>query len=238
MSKLIAEAVANAKPGEHVCQFCDKGFVKESTLAAHQCEPKRRAQQRNEVGVNLAYQSWIRFYELTQGSAKLKTYDDFCKSQFYAAFVKFGRYCHNIRAINASRFIDYVIKNNFKLDHWCRDQIYERYLLELLRTESAEDALTRGIEFMQDWADEFQEQYYDYFRRTTTNRLVINIKNGRISPWIVYSCDSGMALLGDLTEEQIRMVWPYIDSDFWMKKLKNYMADAELAKTVLKEAGL
>jgi hypothetical protein len=237
-ANLIAEAVANAKEGDYICQFCNKGFVRENTLAAHQCEPKRRYQQKSEVGVSLAYQSWIRFYEISQGSAKLKTYDDFAKSQYYGAFVKFGRYCHSIKAINVNRFIDYVIKNNIKLDHWTKNQIYESYLIELLRTEAVEDALSRAIEHMQEWADEFQENYYDYFRKTTTNRLVKNIQHGRISPWIVYCCDSGNKLLSEFNEEQLRLVWHYIDSDFWQKKLKNYLADAELARHVLQEAGL
>lgn len=237
-SNLIAEAVANAKEGSFICQYCNKGFVKESTLTAHQCEPKRRAQQKTEVGVNLGYQAWIRFYEITQGSAKLKTYDDFVKSQYYGAFVKFGRYCHNIRVINASKFIDHVIKNNFKLDHWTRDIIYEKYLVELLRTEAAEDALSRGVEYMNEWAEENNDQYYNYFKTISTNRLVQVIKNGRISPWIIYSCDTGTALLSSLNEEQIMLVWHIIDSEFWTKKLKDYIADAELAKYVLKEAGL
>lgn len=238
MSNLIAEAVANAKPGECKCQYCGKGFVKESTLAAHQCEPKRRAQQKTEVGVSLAYQAWIRFFELTQGSAKLKTYDDFCKSQFYAAFVKFGRYCHSIRVINATRFIDFVIKNNIKLDHWCREQIYDKYLLQLLTTEAAEDALARAIEHMMEWAESTGEQYNDYFKSVSTNRLVSDIRNGRISAWCLYCCDTGSGALSQLNAEQITLIWAYIDSDLWSKRLRDYVADAELAKHILREAGL
>jgi hypothetical protein len=238
MSNLIAEAVANAKEGECKCQYCGKGFVKESTLAAHHCEPKRRAQQRTEVGVSLAYQAWIRFYELTQGSAKLKTYDDFCKSQFYSAFVKFGRYCHSIRAINATRFIDYVIKNNIKLDHWCREKIYDTYLLQLLATEAAEDALARGIEYMQSWAETNGSEFSDYFKSISTNRLTADIRSGRISAWCLYCCDTGTLALAELNTEQISLVWSYIDSDIWQKKLRDYPADAEMAKYILKEAGL
>lgn len=237
-ANLIAEAVANPIKGEHICQYCNKSFLKESTLTAHQCEPKRRAQQKTDIGVSLGYQAWIRFYEVSQGSAKLKTYDDFAKSQFYGAFVKFGRYCYSIKAINVNRFIDYVLKNNFKLDHWCREQIYDRYLLELIKSEAVEDALGRGIEHMQQWADEFQENYYDYFRKNTTNRLVKNIKDGRISPWLIYCSDSGTELLASMTEEQIAMTWNFIDADFWAKKLKDYIADAELARQILREAGL
>ena len=34
------------------CKYCTKSFVKESTLAAHLCEPKRRFQQQHETGVH------------------------------------------------------------------------------------------------------------------------------------------------------------------------------------------
>jgi hypothetical protein len=237
-ANLIAEAVANAKEGDNKCQYCGKGFIKESTLTAHQCEPKRRVQQKTDIGVSLGYQTWIRFYEVSQGTAKLKNYDDFAKSQFYAAFVKFGRYCHNIRAINVSKFIDFVLKNNFKLDHWCRDQIYNKYLLQLLTTEAAEDALTRAIEHMQEWAESTGGNFNDYFKSISSNRLVADIRNGRISAWCLYCCDSGSNALANLNEEQISLIWAYIDADIWQKKLKDYPADAELSRHILKEAGL
>ena len=54
----------------------------------HVCEPKRRYQERDEVGVQIGLQSYMRFYEITQGSAKLKTFDDFAESPYYRAFVK------------------------------------------------------------------------------------------------------------------------------------------------------
>lgn len=236
-SSLIINAVAEAKPGDYVCQFCKKGFVRESTLSAHHCEPKRRSQQRTEVGVNLGYQAWIRFYELTQGSAKLKNYDDFCQSQYYSAFVKFGRHCHGIEAINFGRFIDFVIKNNIKLDHWCRENIYDKYLLELLCSEAAEDALTRSIEYMQNWSDDNQTSCCDFFKLISTNRLVASIRNGRISAWCLYCCASGNAALSSLNQEQVLLIWSFINTDFWQKKLRDYPADTEMVKYVLEQAG-
>jgi len=92
------------------CQYCKKDFQRESSLAVHLCEAKRRRQEQNERGVQLGLQAYLRFYETTQGSAKLKTFDDFAESPYYRAFVKFGRYCVNIRAINPARFIDWVLK--------------------------------------------------------------------------------------------------------------------------------
>ena len=57
------------------CQYCKKDFARETSLAVHVCEPKRRRQERAERGVELGFQAYIRFYEMSQGSAKLKTFD-------------------------------------------------------------------------------------------------------------------------------------------------------------------
>ena len=95
------------------CKYCDKEFRRESTLAAHLCENKRRWQQEKEIGVQFGLQAYLRFYEMTQGSAKLKSYEDFVKSPYYVAFVKFGRHMVSIRAVNPRMFIDWVIKKDF-----------------------------------------------------------------------------------------------------------------------------
>ena len=51
------------------------------------CEPKRRFQEQDERGVQLGLHAYLKFYELTQGSAKLKTFDDFATSPYYRAVV-------------------------------------------------------------------------------------------------------------------------------------------------------
>ena len=96
------------------CQYCKKDFARETSLAVHVCEPKRRRQERAERGVELGFQAYIRFYEMSQGSARLKTFDDFADSPYYRAFVKFGRYCVSTRTINPKQFLEWLLKNNKK----------------------------------------------------------------------------------------------------------------------------
>ena len=60
-------------------QYCGKEFSKESTLAAHPCEPKRLPNNNMSL-VKLGMTAYPRFYEKTQGSAKFKTYADFSTS--------------------------------------------------------------------------------------------------------------------------------------------------------------
>lgn len=219
------------------CRYCEKDFQRESTLAVHVCEPKRRWQEQNETGVQIGLQAYLRFYEITQGSARLKSFDDFARSSYYRAFVKFGRHCVAIRAVNVPRFIDWVIKQNKKIDHWCRDSIYSEYLSEYLRVENVNDAMARAIEQSIKWAEETTHPAHDYLRYGNQNVICYAISTGRISPWVLYNCDSGQEFLSGINQEQLAMIWSMIDADFWNKKFNDYPADQEYAKDILRKAG-
>jgi hypothetical protein len=224
-----------------VCKFCDKSYIKESTLAAHLCEPKRRWQQQNEAGVQLGFKSYLKFYEFSQGSAKLKTYEDFASSPYYSAFVKYGRHLVGIRCVNVSSFTEWLLKNNKKLDQWCKDSFYSTWLYEYLRKESVQDAVERALKEMQDYADSdsrLENQFNNYFRLGSANRICQHIVDGRVSPWVLYNSDSGVIWLEQANQEHLEILFPIIDPEFWQKKFKDYLADAEWSKSILSKAGL
>jgi len=225
----------------YTCKYCEKPFRKETTLLAHLCEAKRRHTQRDETGVQWGLKSYLRFYEFSQGSAKLKSYEDFAKSPYYNAFVKFGRYCVGIRCINFITFTDWLLKNNKKLDHWCSDRLYGEWLLEYLKRENTRDALERALKEMTEYAEintELKNGFTDYFRYGNANRICHHITTGRISPWVIFNCDSGIQFLETLNETQLTIVMPWINPDYWQRRFQDYMADTEEAKTILNAAGL
>ena len=201
------------------------------------CEPKRRRMQRDESGVRLGFQAYIKFYETMQGSAKNKTYDDFCESAYYKAFVKFGRYCVNTHVINPPQFMNWLLKNNKKIDRWCSDQIYTEYLIQHLLVEAVDDALKRAVEHSIAWEEATGHPAKDMLRYGNANALCYDITAGRISPWVIYNSNSGIEFLGNLSTEQVAIIWPYINSDAWHKKFSNYPADQEFVKDILTQAG-
>ena len=224
---------------EYKCKYCDKLFRKESTLLVHLCEPKRRWQQETETGVQFGLRAYLRFYETTQGSARLKSYADFVTSPYYNAFVRYGRHLVAIRAINSDSFTDWLLRQNKKIDYWCKDSFYEEWLLEYLKKEAPQDALERALKEMQDYASGSSiADFSHYFAYGNTNRICHHITTGRISPWVIYNCDTGVDYLESLTTEQMDIVMPWIDPDYWSRRFRDYVADVEWCKHVLKAAGL
>ena len=219
------------------CEFCQRDFLKETTLSVHMCEQKRRFREKDERGVQLGLQAFLKFYETLQGSSRLRTWNDFAESAYYRAFVKFGRYCVNTRAINPARFMDWLLRHNKKIDRWASDQIYTEYLLDYLRVESVEDALSRSIEWALDWAERSAAPAHDSLRYGNPSVICHAVISGRVSPWILYNCESGREFLAGLDQSMTSTIWPYIDSDFWSRKFREYPADREYAESMLTEAG-
>ena len=219
------------------CQHCDRRFQRESSLLTHVCEQGRRHLERDEVGVQIGLQAYRRFYEITQGSARNRDWDSFSGSAYYRAFVKFGRYCQAIRAVSVPRFIEWLVRGNRKIDHWCQDRVYTEYLLEHVRREPAMDALERAIEHALTWQETTGYPVRNYLRHESANSLCHAVTSGRITAWCLYNCDSGQEALGRFNPEQISMIWPWIDADFWDRRFRDFPADSAQVREMLTQMG-
>jgi len=222
----------------YTCVHCKKSFMKNKTLISHMCEGKRRALQKDEKRVQTGMVAFNRFYILTQFAKKNKTYEEFCKSSYYNAFVKFGSFINNVNPLYPDKFVDYVIKSGVKLDDWCKDSLYEKYLYEMIKTEPVESAVQRSLQNMMDWADSNNAQFNHYFNYVNPNRAVQDIRNGKITPWLILNCKSGKKMLNEFSDEQLDMIAPALDMQYWLKKFKQIPADTILVKEICKEASI
>lgn len=218
------------------CEYCGKLFAKEKTLFVHVCEQKRRHLSKEEKHVQMGLLTFQRFYELTQKAKNKKTFDEFASSPYYTAFVKFGSFMVNTAPIYPERFIDFVIKSGIKLDHWCRDELYDQYISELIKIEPADGAIQRTIQTMMDWGEKNQSPWEHYFAFVNLNRATHDIKEGLISPWIVLNSKSGKDMLKRMNDEQLAIIGSIIDPQYWIRRFKNLPADIELVKDIIKEA--
>lgn len=220
------------------CVHCGKKFMKPRTLFSHMCERKRRALQKDEKRVQAGFMAYNRFWQLTQNSKKSKTYDEFADSSYYNAFVKFGSFINNVNPLYPSKFVDYVIKSGVKLDHWCRDELYEKYLYEMLKVEPVEAAVQRTLQTMLEWSDEHSANFAHYFDYVSLNRAVSDMLNGRISPWVILNCNTGKKMVSKMNDEQLAMISPVFDVKFWLKKFKECPADTVMIRELCKETGI
>ncbi len=201
------------------------------------CEQKRRFTNKDSKYVRLGFLAYNRFYEISQAvGSKKRTYESFAKSSYYTAFTKFGKYIIDVNAIDPEKFIDFVITSGVKLDKWCSDAVYETYIRELNKKETAERAVERGILLMQQWGMENDRPYNVFFRGISKPRAIHWIKSGRISPWIIFNSTSGSELLNSFNDHELNLINEYLEPTFWSRKFQVRNEDVLFVKQVLETA--
>lgn len=222
---------------EFSCEFCNRSFQRETTMMKHLCENKRRWQDKDQPGNRIGFQAWVEFYKKNTASKKPKTYVDFTKSAYYIAFVKFGHYCVDLKCINVTRYADWLLKNQIKIDSWCSDTNYTKFLIEHLKSEDPLDAIARSIETTMTIAKDSGIETKDCLRYANRNKLAYAVTTGKISPWMLYQSESGVEFLSNLDDSQQKMIIDYINPEQWAIKFRRNNEMVAQVKELLNAAG-
>lgn len=223
--------------GSFGCEFCGRSFIRESTVLKHICEYKHRWLEKDRPSNRIGFQAWIQFYKKNSASKKNKTYEEFIKSAYYAAFIKFGMYCVDANVINVSRYADWLVKNQIKIDTWNTDTNYTKFLVEYLRVEDPLDAIHRSIETCIELTIDQSILSKDVLRYANKNRVCFQITKGKISPWMLYHSESGLEFLASIDSTQQKMIMDYINPEQWAIKFKRNSDSVTQVKEILSTAG-
>lgn len=222
------------------CKFCGNKFHKESTLAAHMCVKKRRHLDASTDGSRFGLRTFQRFYTLTTNSKKIKSFEEFVDSPYYIDFVKFGNHIAILKPVQIEQYIDFVILSGLKMPKWTTDPVYELYIENLLKTEPAASAAERTITTILNWCEKNSTSFNQFFTNISANEAAYLIKTGRISPWVLYLCNSAEHLMTRFEVDPMhsKMIGQVIDPGFWMRKFKKADDDVDYIKALLEQAGL
>lgn len=218
------------------CKWCKKSFKSETTLAVHMCVKKRRFADKDMSHIRLAHRAFQIFYEINTSAKTPKTMEDFIVSQYYEAFVKYGRACTVNEWLDPVKYTEHLIKTGVKLKQWASDKEYDKYLKTYVRKEPGLKALERTVIYLAGWGEENNEPWQDYFDKVSPSRAVYDLRSAKVSPWILYLSESGDKLLERFNSEQVKMIQDVIDPPFWMKLFTANKEEANEIKQACKEA--
>lgn len=220
------------------CEFCKKTFVRESSFFKHACAKKKRWIARNEPYAKLAYQAWLRFHEITGSAKKERLYKEFITKTEFKAFEDLANYILSINPVSKSGYITYIFEHNIPANKWCSDNSYHAFLKEYIRKETPEVALTRSLKFIDSWSYDNQSKIVDFFKEVHPGQAVTFLRLGRLSPWMLYLCESANFLLERFSEEQVLMIQEYLDPKIWNLKMKRHELEVKNIRMVLEGYGI
>lgn len=221
-----------------ICGYCKKGYTNERTLSSHMCVKKRRHIDKNTVASRMGLELFRRFYELNTATKAPKSVEEFIDSKYYSSFIKLAKHIMDLRPVDQARFVDYVFQSGVKDRDWCKDRVYEAYILDLLQKEASNRALERSIQTMQQWAEETGNQYTEFFAKVSPQEATHLIRMGKISPWVLYLSETADGLWERLSDEQAEMIGQTINPKVWKARFQKKAEDCNFVRDILREAGI
>ncbi len=216
------------------CTFCNK-TVKD--IVSHSCRLKDRYLNRDTLNARIAFNSYKIFWSISY-NRKLPDNDSFDKSPLYNDFVKFADFTIKTNIYKPDEYVKYLVKNQIKLVEWTKEQLYLKYVRTVVRTESYDRAIERSIIFMDKIAQTNNIKINDFFNHVSPSDIIIWLETGRVSPWVLFNCESGRNLINSFDTEQINIMENIVDYRYWKLKFKKNPDDVSVIQDFLKEEGL
>jgi hypothetical protein len=218
------------------CKYCNKTYVKETTLIAHVCENKRRFLNKDEKQNRIAYQSWVVYRNLSIKSKTQPSYEDFISNRYFTGFMKLAKRIIDLNMDRPEDFVRFIILNSIKMDDWAKDVVYETYVKDRTKNETVERAIERSLLQMKTWSERTGYDWQDYFIKASTIDAVQDIKMGRISPWCTFATDQGSKFIDRLEPGQVEDLIEYMNPKSWRVKVKRQKKDADWVQEVFNQA--
>jgi hypothetical protein len=191
--------------------------------------------------VKLAFRAWQMFYRSMNPRSSINqqpSYQQFSSSATYTAFVKFGSWCEENQIQEFVSLVTWLLKQNVKLDSWCDLNRYQNYLQDLVDNESSEQAVSRSLATLCRWAQDTNQNWNQFFQLVNTNVAVGWIMQGRISPWLLYNCNSAVEFLQRCNPEQLALIQDRAPITKWKVRFLRNREEADSIKQTLEEAGV
>ena len=100
----------------------------------------------------------------------------------------------------------YVVTSGVKLDHWCKDELYEKYAIDLIRKGRCRNCTRKKRNDNDGMGNENEPHLESLSQHVSLNRAVWHIKDGKVSLGL-FHCSTGKDMLSKLNDEQLTMIY-------------------------------
>lgn len=240
MAKTTKKGASDAP--EYKCRFCDKTFKRENTLMSHKCIKRDRYNERESRHMREAYRLYIMFMDAYKLSMKKNEEPlmQFIKSRYFNDFYDFASYILSNDILNKENFIKYIFTSGLSVYEWRTHKTLETWVIKCIRDEHPRRAITRSINALIEWEKITENEWHTFFENVSTERAIMWIETGKISPWLIYLApkSSVSLLIQRFSDSEIEYLTKYLDLNYFQILQIRYKEDVEDIKNLLIEAGI
>lgn len=217
------------------CQYCNKTYTHEKSFMKHKCPKKEKLEElKTPIGqaAYINYSDWMKHKKRS-----VPPIETFSNSIKYRAFIKFTTYAINLN-ITASVFVKLMANLDIDPVLWCIDATYSEYLNHYDKFHDPGEQVVNSLEFLKVLAEKENAEFVNIFNHMGFRRFLEFVRLRKISPWLIFNCDSCSDFMSSLDQEDLCLLSDIVRGSVWGDKLGDNREDCLLLQELITEYGL
>lgn len=219
------------------CNHCNRSFVYEDRLLNHRC---KQMQRKEEFQTPLGQAAWQHFQTWMRKNHKLiPPAKSFLHSKFYNAFMRFAKFCKDVRMPDAEMYIHYMIKIDVPPSMFTNNEIYASFIQEMDKNIPALQNAKITINTLFNVAEDLGCGVNEVFDKIDPNDMIQLLIQRKVSPWFLLRSPKFSNMFSTrMTKTQKILLGTIIIPKIWAQKFKNNPDDVKKIETFVKALDL
>lgn len=217
------------------CEYCGVVLKTQKGIDGHLCKRKKLIRDAGPSGMVKAYELfdfWIRYGGIAR---KSRTMDQFTNSPYFSLFVDLNNFVTREK-ISGKTYLKWLIDSKIKSHQWMKQEVVKAFTRHGATHGSLSETLVSSLKFMAKRCDEVGVDISDFFTSVGPSECLQFIRDGKISPWIIFLSPKSSSVLDRMSQEQANFITDFIDVEEWERKMAT--EKTEEAERILRELGL
>lgn len=218
------------------CEFCRMNYATERGLENHKCDVQSRVEMlQTPLGQAsfLFYAKWMRACKRS-----IPTITTFSTSRYYESFLRFAKFNKAVRLPSVDVYITTMVAKDIGPHLWTNDKAYGIYLEHMEFSLDPNTSVKITSDTLEKLAEEYSCSLSDVFTACNKLEIIQNIRERRLSPWILLKSKAFVRWLGTLSETELDSVQSLIDAGFWKRRFTEHPKVVKLMQMCVAEMGI
>lgn len=220
------------------CAFCDRPFTRKVWYDRHTCDKKKRFMRSNSIGVQKAYRLFIHWQRRTGllRRGKEKSMEEFCKSPFYNTFIKLVEFASGQYVVSAFLYVDWLAEKRVPDFKWTDREQAELFMTDYRKYQIPEEQAKATGDNIKAWCRDKGLSVTEFFDVVSPSQVMTMIREGRLSPWVLFSYEPAVRMVEKLDDETFFMLDEFLNAQHWVEEVERNPDDSDKVVACMSEA--
>ena len=203
------------------CIHCQKAFQRKAWYDKHECEAKKRFENRHDIAVILAYKIYNHWNKRNGFNRRREeTMEQFEKSFLYKTFVALARWARENAVISTFLYVDYLTEKSVPERDWMDEKTLAAYRAWIRDHENPMLQVRLTVDAIRQFCELRKMDPQTFFSSVTVADALRMVENRELMPWVLLGYETSVCeLVSRFDDTRLAKLDELINTNYWLARI-------------------